>query len=33
MEKEVRQQIEDAMAYANASPFPAGEETLEDLFV
>ena len=33
MEKEVRQQIEDAMAYADASPFPAGEETLEDLFV
>ncbi len=32
MEKEVRQQVEDAMAYANASPFPAGEDTLEDVF-
>jgi pyruvate dehydrogenase E1 component alpha subunit len=32
MENDVRQQVEDAMAYANASPFPAGEETLEDVF-
>ena len=32
MENDVRQQVEDAMAYANASPFPAGEEALEDVF-
>jgi len=32
MEKEVRQRIEDAMVYAEKSPFPAGEETLEDVF-
>ena len=32
MENDVRQQVEDAMAYANASPFPEGEETLEDVF-
>jgi TPP-dependent pyruvate/acetoin dehydrogenase alpha subunit len=32
MEKEVRQRIEDAMEYAKRSPFPAGEETLEDVF-
>lgn len=33
LEMEVRQEIEDAMAYAEASPFPSGEETLEDVFV
>jgi len=32
MENDVRQEVEDAMAYANASPFPEGEETLEDVF-
>jgi pyruvate dehydrogenase E1 component alpha subunit len=32
LEQDVRQRIEDAHAYANESPFPAGEETLEDLF-
>ena len=33
IEKEISRQIEDAMRYAEASPFPDGEETLEDLFV
>jgi TPP-dependent pyruvate/acetoin dehydrogenase alpha subunit len=32
LEKEVRRQIEDAMSYAERSPFPAGEEALEDVF-
>lgn len=32
LEEEVRQEVADAMAYAEASPFPEGEETLEDLF-
>jgi len=32
LEKEARQKIEDAMSYAERSPFPAGEETLEDVF-
>jgi pyruvate dehydrogenase E1 component alpha subunit len=32
MENDVRQQVEEAMAYANASPFPEGEETLQDVF-
>ena len=32
LEKEVHRQIEDAMSYAERSPFPAGEETLEDVF-
>jgi len=32
LEKDARERVEDAMAYANASPFPEGKETLEDLF-
>jgi len=32
LEKDARERVEDAMAYANASPFPEGRETLEDLF-
>jgi pyruvate dehydrogenase E1 component alpha subunit len=32
LEKVVRERVEEAMAYANASPFPEGQETLEDLF-
>ncbi|MFH1122111.1 MAG: thiamine pyrophosphate-dependent dehydrogenase E1 component subunit alpha [Pseudomonadota bacterium] len=32
MEEEVRRQIEDGIAYAEKSPFPRGEETLEDVF-
>ena len=32
LEKVVRERVEEAMAYANASPFPEGRETLEDLF-
>jgi pyruvate dehydrogenase E1 component alpha subunit len=32
LEKDVRERVEEAMAYANASPFPEGRETLEDLF-
>lgn len=32
IEKEVRQEIEDAMSYAERSPFPSGEEALEDVF-
>jgi len=30
--EEVRRQIDEAMAYAEKSPFPRGEETLEDVF-
>lgn len=33
LEKSVKQKIEAAMEFANASPFPEGKETLEDLFV
>ncbi len=33
LEKDIRQRVEEAMAYADQSPFPAGEEALEDLFV
>jgi len=33
LKEDVCQRIEDAHAYANAAPFPAGEEALEDLFV
>jgi pyruvate dehydrogenase E1 component alpha subunit len=32
LEKVVRERVEEAMAYANTSPFPEGPETLEDLF-
>lgn len=32
LEKEVRQRVEDAMSFAEKSPFPAGEETLDDVF-
>jgi pyruvate dehydrogenase E1 component alpha subunit len=32
LEEEVVQQIEAAMKYADESPFPAGEEALEDVF-
>ena len=32
LEKEAHQRIEDAMSYAERSPFPAGKETLEDVF-
>jgi pyruvate dehydrogenase E1 component alpha subunit len=33
MREDVQRRIEEAHAYANESPFPAGEEALEDLFV
>jgi acetoin:2,6-dichlorophenolindophenol oxidoreductase subunit alpha len=32
LEKKVKQRIEEAMAFADASPFPEGKEALEDLF-
>lgn len=32
LEKRIRQRVEEAMVYANESPFPAGEEALEDVF-
>ncbi len=32
LEETIRQRVEDALAYANESPFPAGEEALDDLF-
>ncbi len=32
LETDVRQRVEEAMVYADESPFPAGQEALEDLF-
>jgi pyruvate dehydrogenase E1 component alpha subunit len=32
LDRDALQSVEDALVYANESPFPTGEETLEDLF-
>ena len=33
MEQRVKERVEEAMAFADSSPFPNPEETLEDLFI